>query len=159
MQARDFLSTSRKLAGSGMVERPLETDLRRAVSTTYYALFRCLATCCANMIAGVASAHRSRSWRQTYRALQHATARRRCENRNILTRFPVEIQDFANLFIDMQKKRHRADYDPDRSFFLSRPAVMQDINETEEAIRRFLGRTGKIVELSPVYLLLDLRKD
>ena len=83
----------------------------------------------------------------------------RCENRNVLTRFPVEIQDFANLFIDMQKKRHRADYEPDRSFFLSRPAVMQDINETEEAIRRFLRSDRKDRRAFAVYLLLDLRKD
>ena len=94
-----------------------------------------------------------------YRALQHATARRRCQNNNILTKFPVEIQDLANLFVDMQKKRHRADYDPDPSFSWSRLTVMQDIDETENAIHRFSRADRKDRRAFAVYLLLDFRKD
>jgi len=29
-----------------------------------------------------------------------------------MTQFPPSIQDFANMFVQMQEKRHRADYDP-----------------------------------------------
>ena len=160
MQALDFVRTARELAGSAMVGRPPETDLRRAVSTAYYALFHCVAACCANMLVGGASAARSQpAWRQAYRALQHATARKRCENNNVLTRFPVEVQDLANLFVDMQKKRHRADYDPDPSFSWSRLSVMQDIDETEDAIRRFSRAPTKDRRAFAVYLLLDLRRD
>lgn len=159
MQALDFVSTARRLAESAAVGRPPETDLRRAVSTAYYALFHCMAACCANMLVGGVGAARSRpAWRQVYRGLQHRTARRRCEDR-IITRFPVEIQDLANLFIAMQKKRHRADYDPDPSLSFSRPAVMQDINETENAIRRFSRTDRKDRRAFAVHLLLDVRKD
>ena len=109
-----------------------------------------MAACCADMLVGGAGAARSRpAWRQAYRGLQHRTARRRCEDR-IINRFPVEIQDLANLFIDMQKKRHRADYEP---------TVMQDIAETENAIRRFSRVDRKDRRAFAVYLLLDIRRD
>lgn len=159
MQALDFVRTARRLAESATAGRPLETDLRRAVSTTYYALFHCMAACCADMLVGGAGAARSRpAWRQAYRGLQHRTARRRCEDR-IINRFPAEIQDLANLFINMQKKRHRADYDPDPFFSCSRPTVIQDIAETENAIRRFPRADRKDRRAFAVYLLLDIRKD
>ena len=75
------------------------------------------------MVVGGTGSDRSHpAWRQTYRALDHRTARKRCENQNI-RQFPVEIQDLANVFVDMQKKRHGADYDPDAVF--SKPEVVQ----------------------------------
>ena len=70
------------------------------------------------MLVGGPGASRSQpAWRQAYRALQHGTARQRCEHQGIIIKFPDEIQDFAERFADMQKKRHEADYDPDATFF------------------------------------------
>ena len=37
----------------------VEANLRRAVSTTYYALFHCLAACCADMIVGGSGSNRA----------------------------------------------------------------------------------------------------
>lgn len=51
MKPLDFLETARDLATSS-ARRPRQTNLRRAVSTTYYALFHCLAKCCADMVVG-----------------------------------------------------------------------------------------------------------
>ena len=68
------------------------------------------------MLVGGAGADRSeQAWRQTYRALQHGPARERCAHGNIEW-FPNEIQDLAYVFVNMQKKRHSADYDPEAAF-------------------------------------------
>ena len=84
------------------------------MSTIYYAVFHCIANNCANMLVGSASAS-SRSdpaWIQVYRALNHGRAKKRCENRKLMRRFPQEIQDLASLFVDLQIDRHHADYAP-----------------------------------------------
>ena len=155
MNPLDFLETAHDLATSS-ARRPRQTNLRRAVSTTYYALFHCLAKCCADMVVGGAGSDRSRpAWRQTYRALGHGTARKRCEHRKNIRQFPAEIQDLANVFVDMQKKRHGADYDPDAVF--SKPEVLQDIDEAETVIRELPKAPPKDRRAFAVYLLLEIR--
>ena len=42
MIPHDLIQTARRLTESGAVQ-PTQADLRRAVSTAYYALFHCLA--------------------------------------------------------------------------------------------------------------------
>ena len=155
MRPLDFIRTARDLTTTSP-RRPRETNLRRAVSTTYYAMFHCLAGSCADLIVGGAGANRSKhAWRQAYRALDHRTARKRCESQDI-RQFPVEIQDFANVFTDAQKKRHLADYDP--YAILSKPAVIQGIQEAETVIRDFVRAPRKDRRAFAVYVLLDIRK-
>ena len=49
--------------------RPRRADLCRAVSTTYYAMFHCLAHTCADRLAGRAGTVGNRPmWRRAYRA-------------------------------------------------------------------------------------------
>ena len=108
------------------------------------------------MLVGGAGANRSQpAWRQTYRALEHRTVKNRCERQNIIGRFPIEIQDLANVFVDMQKKRHSADYDPGAAF--SKLEVIQGIDETENVIRGFRRVPHKDRRAFAVYLLLDVR--
>lgn len=154
----DFIATARDLAGANSKGRPRETNIRRAVSSTYYALFHCLATCNANMLVGGPGANRSQpAWRQAYRGLQHGTARQRCERQNIIIKFPDEIQDFAERFVDMQQKRHEADYDPDATF--SKSDVIQDITDAEDVIRCFNSVPVRDRRAFAVYVLLPLRTD
>ena len=108
MNPLDFLETAHDLATSS-ARRPRQTNLRRAVSTTYYALFHCLAKCCADMVVGGAGSDRSRpAWRQTYRALGHGTARKRCEHRKNIRQYPAEIQDLAKSADRLLQARTRA---------------------------------------------------
>ena len=136
MNSRDLISIARRLADgsvSGHSGRPRQTDLCRAVSDAYYALFHALARCCADMLAGSAPTNRDRSaWRQTYRSLEHGLARNQCSNRVAMSRFPVEIQRFGETFVTMQRLRHQADYDPEMGFARSR--VTQLIDRTEDVI-------------------------
>ena len=156
MQSIDLIRTARDLVESAGRGRPRESNLRRAVSTTYYALFHCLAECCANILAGRVPSNRIQpAWRQTYRALQHSTARSRCRRQDTIGRFPYEIQDFAELFIEIQAKRHSADYDPDAAFDKSN--VLQDIDVSEDAINRFNEAPRRDRRAFAIYVLLDIR--
>ena len=157
MRPSDFIATARDLAAGTTGRRPRQTNLRRAVSTTYYALFHCVAVCCADMLVGGAGANRSaQAWRQAYRALQHTTVRQCCAN-PIIERFPGGIQDFAGRFTDMQRKRESADYDPDGTFYKS--DVLDDIDTTENVISQFLKVPLKDRRAFAVYVLLNIRNN
>lgn len=75
-----------------------------------------------------------RAWVQAYRCLKHGHAKNQC-GRGQLSEFPNDIQDFANMFMQMQEKRHRADYDPTGVYYKS--AVTADIDAAEEAMKAF----------------------
>lgn len=142
--------------------RPLETDLRRAISTAYYALFHCLANCCADTIVGGTGSNRSgTAWNQAYRALDHGLTRRRCVSRSGIARFPPDIQKFADFFVLMQAMRHLADYDPDAKdapiWPLSRSAIIGIINDVEDVIRRFNQAPIADRRAFAVYVLLSVR--
>lgn len=137
MTPRDLIATARRTVGTGP-GAPKQSDLRRAVSTTYYAVFHCLARCCADTLVGKARASRSEpAWRQAYRALEHGHARSRCL-RPVIRGFPPEIEAFADKFVDMQGKRHQADYDPHPPEGpWSKADVEDDIDTAQDAIARF----------------------
>ena len=155
MQPSDFIATARDLAQSSARGRPRETNLRRAVSTTYYAMFHCLAQNCADLLVGGPGSHRSEpAWRQTYRALQHGTARQRCQQQPI-RQFPEPIQEFARKFVEMQIKRENADYGPEGIYRKS--DILEDIGIAENLIIQFQQADPKDRRAFAVYLLLLLR--
>ena len=93
--------------------RPRQSDLKRAVSTAYYAMFHALCRNSADCLVGTAGADRSEpAWRQMYRSIEHGFAKAQCGNKQVVKRFPSGIQAFAANFVELQKKRHEADYDP-----------------------------------------------
>ena len=158
MQALDFIATARLLAAQPSRGRPLETNLRRAVSTAYYALFHCLAECCADMIVGGSGANRNRAaWLRVYRGLQHRTARNRCLEQNIVADFSAELQGFARVFADMQPARNSADYDPDAEF--SRKVVLKYISDSENVIRQFPNAPIADRRAFAVHVLVDARRN
>ena len=114
--------------------RPRQVALRRAVSTAYYAMFHSLTKDIAECLVGKTLRTRPDSaWRQVYRGLDHKGAKTACNNRsNAGSGFPVEIQDFATSFVQLQVQRHAADYDPYRHF--SKQEVLDLIAEAEAAI-------------------------
>ena len=151
----DLLKTAKTLAEFGS-SRPRDADLRRSVSTIYYAMFHTLAKCCADSLVGTTSTRSNEAWHQVYRALEHNLAKNSCDNKDIIKKFPNEIQDFAGLFKQMQEKRHLADYDPDEKFFKS--AILVDISLVESAIREFKRTKIKDKRAFAVFVLLKKRK-
>ncbi len=126
------------------------------MSTAYYALFHCLATCCADMLVGGTNSDRSEgAWVQTYRALDHRDARNRCRN-VLVRRFPPEVQRFARHFVAMQEQRHAADYNPTEKF--SKSSVNLDINATSNIIDNFMKVAARDRRAFAVYVLLPQRQ-
>lgn len=134
MQWRDLLQTARDLlrASGG---KPRQSNLHRATSTTYYAMFHALAACAADLlIGGSNSARHPDAWRQVYRGIDHRSARDACSPKKV-GHLPQAIQDFANVFAALQEKRHSADYDP--TYRSTKSAVAVDINQAEVVIKGF----------------------
>lgn len=115
-------------------KKPRQSDLRRASSTTYYALFHAMCRNCADAFIGTNGADRSKpAWTQAYRSVQHGYAKGQCDNQSVLKKFPKAVEDFANAFFTAQVKRESADYDPDLR--LTRSEVTADIDTAEAAIK------------------------
>ena len=155
MKPLDLLATADVLlkAGKG---KPTQSNLRRAHSTAYYALFHCLARNCADTLLGGEGARRSNpAWRRTYRALDHGTAKTACSQQHSLATFSQPIQDFANLFNSMQIKRHEADYDPHISLFKS--DVVNDVALVGQAIENFTSQPIKDRRAFCVHVLFKTR--
>ena len=131
MQPLDLMETARGLTELSP-RRPSQANLRRAVSTAYYALFHCLAACAANSLIGRT---RDAAWHQTYRALEHGKARTACENKLALAAFPLEVRGFADAFATLQKARQQADYALDVRY--GKADVCAAIDRVEDAIAAF----------------------
>ena len=139
MDPYDLLRIARQLAsgelGSGR-GRPRQAELRRAISTAYYAMFHALARCAADMLVGATPSRRSQSaWRQTYRALEHGHARNQCSNATMMSEFPDGIRQFGIVFVNNQRRRHSADYNPAETY--NRFEVLKFIEEIERVIPEF----------------------
>lgn len=86
---------------------PRQSDLKRAESTAYYAMFHAFCQNCADSFVGKSrAAENQNAWRQAYRAVNHGYAKFQCKNKSVIGGFPAEIQDFANQFAESQEKRH-----------------------------------------------------
>ena len=74
-----------------------------------------------------------------------------------MNRFPAEIQNFGESFVDMQAHRHISDYDPDPEYVFTRSRVLQTIQEAEEAITDFENVPASDRRAFAIYVLLRLR--
>ena len=137
MKPADLLQTALRLA-RGRGRRPRQSDLRRALSTAYYACFHALARECADRLIGGPGAQRSdRAWQQVYRALNHGHIKNVCAPQKLQELgFPDEIREFAEKLVELQKKRHEADYNPLAGPYY-RSEVLTDIEAARSAIDGF----------------------
>lgn len=129
--SHELIATARRLANLN-VRRPRQADLKRAVSTAYYAMFHTLARDCADRFIGTGQTRSTAAWRQVYRALEHGFAKQSCSQVTKLG-FPSNIAHCADTFARLQDSRHRADYDPHAQF--NRAEVLLMISEADRAIR------------------------
>jgi hypothetical protein len=152
---RDLLNSALDLveASSG---RPRQANLRRAISATYYALFHCLAECGADLLVGKSKAARSEpAWERAYRALEHGAARGACTALAAMKSVPKPVEDFANRFVELQTKRHRADYSPAYRFY--KRAVLKDIANASLVIAAFQRESAKQRRALVAYALFKPR--
>lgn len=128
---RDLIKTARGMMVLGP-QQPTQTDLRRAVSTAYYALFHCLAWSGADLLIGP---ERDSAWHQVYRALEHGKTVQVCNNKQRMGEFPESIREFAEAFVILQRERQQADYALEEQY--DRLDVLEEIDRAEEAISHY----------------------
>ena len=160
VDANELIRIARALAsgalGSGR-GRPRQSELRRAVSMAYYAMFHALARQSADMLVGATRRNRSQqAWRQAYRSLEHGLAAAQCK-RPIIRRFPAEIRRFGNAFVYLQRMRHDTDYDPDASY--TRLDALRFIDVADSAIWDFERSDAVDKRAFAVYVLFRSRAE
>jgi hypothetical protein len=116
-----LLEQADRLVAPPAVGAPRQADLRRAISTAYYALFHALLTAAADDFVG--QNHRqSTRYELAYRSIGHIAAHsmRGCQQANTarytkyepVGGFGADLGAAAKAFVELQEKRHSADYDP-----------------------------------------------
>jgi uncharacterized protein (UPF0332 family) len=146
LNADHLLAQARLLIRPPPAGPPRQVDLRRAVSSAYYAVFHTVLTALADEIVG--KAHQStQRYTLVYRTVTHAQLRALCAEAAKPTAperlraylpdmgFGQDLGVFANALTELQKKRHSADYDPSIRFKMS--DVSLDIDLARRAIERF----------------------
>lgn len=106
-----FLRAAKRLTPEAQ-SKPLQGNLRRAISSCYYAVYHALAKSCADCLVGATKERRpNKAWVEVYRGLSHNLCKDACStSKNV--NFPEEIHDFADAFRQLQDARENADYNP-----------------------------------------------
>ena len=130
-------------AGAGP---PSEAQLRRAVSTAYYALFHALLGAGATRFMGPGQQARP-GYALLYRGYQHGRMRRVCQDLDVAALRPAVARQLgrsqvgpamrrvAAAFVALQDARHASDYDPAARFDVA--DVTAALTEAEDAIAAF----------------------
>jgi hypothetical protein len=152
----ELIETARKLVGTPESHAP--ADIRRAISTAYYALFHALCRIVADTIAGPPGPERpERAWHQVYRALNHGRVRDRLvsvvDRSGVRLGFPPLLAKVATTFAALQESRHLADYDPRFEPFWFDATI--EIDRAEEAIGLLAELEASHRTALAVWLLLD----
>lgn len=147
-----LLDHADRLAATGGAGAPRQTDLRRAISAAYYALFHAVASAVADDLAGRTHRHTAR-YALVYRTINHGSLRRLCEQVRAGTvppkhtayvpkgGFGADLIAFSSALIDLQEKRHLADYDP---LFRARASdAVLAVATARSALTRF-NRAGRV---------------
>jgi uncharacterized protein (UPF0332 family) len=102
--------------------RPRQVDIRRAISAAYYGLFHATVTFATDLHVGGTKRANSQ-YGLVYRSVSHQRLRELCERvcKSLPPKyasyappggFGSNIAVFATAVVELQQKRHKADYDP-----------------------------------------------
>ena len=161
MDPSDLIVVARTLAAGGNASNPggiTDTELRRAVSCAYYAIFHTLCRAYADVMVGphAGAQLEQELWNMAYRSIDHGPARSKCSDAASMSRFSSDIQDFAARLVELQQRRHEADYDPGTTFTQSQ--VNQIIDDAEDALVGFNNAPPDEIRLFIAYLTSRARR-
>jgi hypothetical protein len=151
-----------RLAAPPASGRPRQVDLRRAISSAYYGVFHFALAALADEFVGVSQRTSSR-YGLVYRSLDHRTLKDLCGDIAKQTPphqytpylppdgFGADIQAFARTTIELQVKRHRADYNPEPLYRSSEATLA--IGSARSAVQHF-GRASQERKKAFLTLLL-----
>lgn len=118
-----LLDQADRLIRAPVAGPPRDVDLRRAISSAYYALFHAVMTGIADTLVGRTHQNTPR-YALAYRGVDHRALKILCidiqkspppiKYRSYVSadRFGSDLKDFASAMVDLQIARHMADYDP-----------------------------------------------
>jgi hypothetical protein len=143
---KDLLDQAVRLARLDAT-RPKQANLRRAISSTYYAMFHLLVDEACRVQIG--AQHNQAAFRRVLgRAFVHTIMKEACKSfsggtlkkgvaKGLPAGFivPAEIRDLALAFVELQDNRHLADYDLTERF--KRSEVLLLINRVQARIEAF----------------------
>jgi hypothetical protein len=140
-----------------------QADLRRALSTAYYAVFHFCLTSAADMVCGAANRSTPR-YGFVYRSVDHARLRGLCDQlrgsqpRNVAltpTGGFGKVADFARNTYNLYEQRISADYDPLQSFTVTEAKIA--VSDAIQAIKWFRASTQEQQEGFLTLLLFKAR--
>ena len=147
----DLFEQAGHLAKAPRAGPPKQVNVRRAISAAYYGLFHFVLTAAADQFVGVTKRATSEYWR-VYRSVDHRALRELCEDIK-KSKLPAKyvqhipksgigpnIPKFAAAFVELQEKRHSADYDP--SIRISLSDAQSAIKAAKAATSRFKKATA-----------------
>ena len=134
MDSDHLVAIAEQLVSQAGKQRPRQANLKRAISSLYYAMFHELCQNCANSFIGPSRKGKP-AWVQAYRSVDHGFAKNQFMNAEIMEEFPQEIQNFAELFRSLQKRRHQADYNPQSRF--TKNDILSEKTKTQLALKTF----------------------
>lgn len=155
MIPKDLISQAERLADLSP-NKPKQVNLRRAISSAYYAVFHALCQSNASALVGTGSQKPEKAWSQCYRALDHGTAKKRCKD-SASKGFPQEINDFSNSFVALQEYRHRADYNPDSAKNFSKQETLTIVGQARSAVKAISVARIKDRRAFAIHVLLPYR--
>ena len=156
MNPTHLLDAADHLAGESRPGAPRQVNLRRAVSSVYYALFHWLAKCAADSLVGVTE-HSGESWTRVYRALNHRDLRHRCRKGCIPSSTPHELRRLGAELVRMQPLRHGADYNPVARF--TKKDVLAHVDEARGILEDLEDAALPDRRLFAVHVLFKERRD
>lgn len=133
------------LAAVPTTGRPRQANLRRSISAAYYGVFHATLSAAADQFVGRAR-QSSKIYVLVYRSIDHGKLRELCEE---IKKTPLpekfksyapsggfgdEIRGFSVAFLELQEKRHSADYDP--SYRVKMSDVVPAIKSARDAVER-----------------------
>lgn len=125
---------------------PRQVDLRRAISSAYYGVFHATLAAAADQVVGVTKRTTSQ-YSLVYRSIDHRTLREICteiKKQTLTARyaryepsngFGQNIRTFAAAVLELQEKRHAADYDP--SIRVNSSDALLAVRTARTALNRF----------------------
>ncbi|MCD0422123.1 hypothetical protein LOC51_33345 [Rubrivivax sp. JA1024] len=119
-----------------------QADLRRAVSTAYYAVFHAVMRAAADTYIGSGNRNTA-EYAVAYRHIDHAGLKSACEickNPSVAGdaqpgQFGPDVRAFAAAVVELQGRRHRADYDPTLHLYVL--DVRAVVATARDAVNRF----------------------
>lgn len=135
---------------------PRQANLRRAVSTVYYALFHWLARCAADSLVGVREPS-GESWVRVYRALNHRDLRQRCQKGRVPPSTPYPLRQLGTALVQLQPIRNGADYNP--VVRLAKRDVLAQVDEARRILEDLESATPSDRRAFTVHVLFRERRD